>query len=137
MSSRSNLRPQAVIGTGSSPSVSGSMAASITSNPTVLQSLTVGLYTYSWSGTSPVGAISVQISNDYSLNPNGTVNNTGTWVTIYFTLNGTTVTNSAPLTGNTGEGAIEWTTGAYAIRTVYTRTSGTGTIQAIVNGKVS
>lgn len=138
MSSRSNLRPQAVIGTGSSPVVSGDMsAATITSNPTVLQSLTVGSYTYSWVGTAPVGTVAVQISNDYSLNPNGTVNNAGTWTTIFFTLNGSSVVSSAPVSGGTGNGIIEWTTGAYAIRTVYTKTSGTGTLQAIVNGKVS
>lgn len=137
MSTRSNIRPQAVVGTGSSPAVSGDMSASITSNPTVLNSLTLGSYSYSWSGTAPVGAISVEISNDYSLNPDGTVKNAGTWTAVFVVLNGTTTTNSIPLTGNTGEGMVEWSTGAYAIRSKYTRTSGTGTLQVIVNGKVS
>lgn len=137
MSTRPNLRPQAVIGTGSTPAVSGDMSASITSNPTILQSLTIGSYAYSWSGTSPIGGVSVQVSNDYALNPDGTVKNAGTWVAIYFTLNGSTVVNSAPLSGNTGEGVIEWSTGCYAIRTLYTRVSGTGTFHSVVNGKVS
>lgn len=136
MSTRSNLRPQPVIGTGSSPAVSGSMAASITSNVTILQSLTLGAYSYSWSGTTPVGAISVEISNDYKADGNHVIN-AGTWVAIYFTLNGSAVVNSAPLTGNTGQGVIEWSTGAYAIRTIYTRTSGTGTLQSVINGKVA
>ncbi len=137
MSTRSNIRPQIVIGTGSNPAVSGSMAASITSNPTVLNSLTLGSYSYSWTGTVPVGAISVQVSNDYALNPDGTVKNDGTWVTVFVVLNGTTTTDTIPLSGASGEGLVEWSTGAYAIRTVYTRTSGTGTLQVIVNGKVS
>lgn len=138
MSTRSNIRPQPVIGTGSLPFVSGDMsAATITSNPTILQSLTVGSYAYSWAGTSPVGNISVQISNDYSLNPDGTVKNAGTWTTIFFTLNGSSIVNAAPISGNTGNGVIEWSTGTYAIRTLYTKTSGVGTLQVIVNGKVS
>lgn len=131
MSSRSSLRPQSVI-------LNGDMSlTSVTSAPTVLNSLTVGSYTYSWSGATPVGTVSVQVSNDYSLKPDGTANNAGTWTTIYFTLNGSTVVNSAPVSGNTGQGIIEWSTGAYAIRTIYTKTSGTGTIQAVVNGKVT
>lgn len=131
MSTRTNLRPQSVI-------TSGDMSAtSITSSVTVLQGLTVGAYTYSWSGTSPVGNIAVQISNDYSILPSGVVNNAGTWVTIYVTLNGAAVVNAIPVTGNTGEGAVEWSTGTYAIRTVYTKTSGIGTLQCVINGKVT
>ena len=139
MSTRSNLRPQPVIGTvnGVNSGVSGAMTGNITSVPTILQSLTNGTYTYNWSGTSPVGAISIQISNDYQLSQSGEVANAGTWTTIYFTLNGSSVVNSAPVTGNTGTGAIEWSSGAYAIRTLYTFTSGTGTLQAVISGKVA
>jgi hypothetical protein len=110
--------------------------ASLTSTPTILGGLTVGSYTYSWTGSSPVGAVSIQVSNDYALNANGTVANAGTWTTIFFNLLGSIV-NSAPVTGNTGTGVLEWTTGCYAIRTIYTKTSGTGTIQAVINGKVA
>lgn len=131
MSTRSNLRPQSVI-------TNGDMSlASITSAVTILQSLTVGSYSYSWAGSSPIGAVSIQISNDYSVYPSGLVDNQGTWTTIFFTLNGSTVVSSAPVSGGTGEGIIEWSTGAYAIRTIYTKTSGTGLIQAVINGKVS
>ncbi len=139
MSTRSNLRPQPVIGTvnGTSSGVVGDMSGSITSVPTILQSLTNGLYTYSWAGTAPVGAISIQISNDYSLAPTGKEANAGTWTTIFFTLNGSSVVSSAPVSGNTGTGAIEWSTGAYAIRTVYTFGSGVGTLQAVISGKVA
>lgn len=138
MSTRSNIRPQAVIGVGSTPLVSGAMTGNIISNPTILQSVTIGTYTYSWSGSSPVGTVSVQISNDYQVSSDGrTVTNAGTWDTVFFTLDGSSVVNSAPVTGSSGSGVIEWSTGAYAIRTIYTFTSGTGTLQAIVNGKVS
>lgn len=131
MSTRSNLRPQSVI-------TSGDMSlASLTSAPTILQSLTVGSYTYSWAGTAPVGNISVEISNDYALNTDGSVKIAGTWTAIYFTLNGNSVVNAAPVSGNSGTGVIEWSSGAYAIRTIYTKVSGTGTLQAIFNGKVS
>lgn len=117
--------------------INGDMSGNVISAPTILKQLTVGTYTYSWAGTAPVGAVSVQISNDYSLFANGTVNNPGTWITIYFTLNGATVVNAAPITGDSGEGAIEWSTGANAIRTIYTATSGVGALQAIFNGKVT
>lgn len=131
MSTRSNLRPQPVI-------LNGNMAVTLTSTPTILQSLTVGTYTYSWVGTSPVGLITAQISNDYELASDGrTVLNAGTWTAIYFVLNGSATVNSIPVSGNSGNGVVEWSTGAYAIRTIYTPTSGTGTLQAIVNGKVS
>jgi len=130
MSTRSSLRPEVVIN-------AASMAANITSSPTVLQSLTLGTYAYSWSGSSPVGSLAIQISDDYSLNPNGTVNNAGTWNTVYVTLNGSTITNSIPISGNSGNGIVEWSTGAYAIRTVYTAVSGTGTLSATIVAKVA
>jgi hypothetical protein len=131
VSTRSNIRPQSVI-------LNGDMSlASLTSAVTILQSLTLGSYTYSWSGATPVGTISVEVSNDYSVDATGAVKNAGTWTAVYFTLNGATVVNSAPVSGNTGNGIIEWSTGAYAIRTKYTKGSGTGTLQAVVNGKVA
>ncbi len=130
MSTRSNLRPQLVVTNGDMS------AASITSNPTILQSLTTGSYSFSWSGAAPIGTVSVEVSDDYSLNPDGTVKNSGNWITVPLLYNGSVV-QSVPVTGNTGAGFIDWSSGAYAIRTVYTKTSGTGTLQATFNGKVS
>lgn len=129
MSTRSNIRPQPVI-------ENGDMSGDLTSQITILQSVTVGSYSYSWVGTSPVGTIALQGSNDYALNQDGTVKNAGTWTDFTLDLNGTQV-SSIPLTGDSGNGVIEWTTGVYALRTFYDRTSGTGTLQCIVNGKVS
>ena len=93
-------------------------------------------YSYSWSGTSPVGAISVQVSNDYSIDAQGRVSNSGTWNTVFFMDTNGNIVTSFSVTGNTGSGLLDIETSAYAIRTLYTRTSGTGTLQATVNGKV-
>lgn len=130
MSSRTNLRPEPVMN-------ASSMAADITSTPTILQSLTGVGYAVSWTGSTPIGTLSVQASNDYSLYPNGTVNNSGTWTTIYLNVNGTPSTTIA-VSGNTGNGFIDIDkTMAYAIRLIYTRSSGTGSMTAVVNCKVS
>lgn len=141
MSSRPNIQQHPAIGsvTGQDSGVSGDMSASITSIVSVLPQVTVGSYSYSWTGTSPVGTIAVEVSNDYRPGGiNGVAANAGTWTALYFNVNGSsTPTNSMSVSGNSGTGFLEWNTGAYAIRTKYTRTSGTGTLTAIINGKVA
>jgi len=93
-------------------------------------------YSYSWVGSTPVGTITVQVSNDYSLNPVGAVLNAGTWNNLIFNVGGTP-TSSIAVSGNTGNGFLDIQLGGYAIRTVYTKGSGTGTLQATIAGKVS
>lgn len=130
MSTRTILRPKLVI-------TNGDMSGSLTSLPTVLQSLTSGSYALSWTGTSPVGTVSFQVSDDYSLDPNGQVDNPGTWNTAPLSVSGTTVT-AVPVTGNTGTGYIDILgTGAYAARLIYTAGSGSGTLNVTIVGKVS
>ena len=130
MSSRPFLKPFAVV-------TNGDMSGSITSAVTIVQQLSMISYGYSWSGTSPVGTISIQASNDYSVDAGGTVKNAGTWNTLTVESGGSAV-SSVALTGNTGNGLIDVVqTAGYALRTVYTRTSGTGTLQVIVNAKVA
>ncbi len=130
MSSRTNLRPQVVI-------EDGDMSDDIISDPTILQSITKVSYELDWTGTSPIGTASVQVSNSYSLDPSGQVLNSGSWTTLTLSLNGAPV-SSIPITGNTGTAFIDITvTAGYASRLVYTATSGVGTLNAIVNGKVS
>lgn len=131
MSYRPQIAPFSVI-------TSGDMSqTSLTSSVSIIQKISIVSYAYSWSGTSPVGTITVQVSNDYSLEPNGKVNNTGTWTGVYFYVAGS-LAASISVSGNTGTAflSIEGL-GAYAIRTVYTKVSGTGTLQAVVAGKVS
>lgn len=124
MSSRTQLNPYPVI-------TNGSMATSLTSSVTIIQKLSLVSYGISWSASTPVGVIGVQVSNDYSLNPDGTVHNAGTW-------NDLPLSSTPSVSGNTGVGFIDIDAQAgYALRLVYTRTSGTGTMQATVAGKVS
>lgn len=127
---RTTLRPNPVI-------LNGSMAAAtITSSATILQSLTMLNYAVKWTGTAPVGTLKVQASDDYSLNQDGTINNAGTWNDIPLDVSGALVT-SIPITGNADNGMIDIVgLAAYAVRLLYTKTSGTGTFNAIVSGKV-
>lgn len=130
MSTRTTLRPQLVI-------TSGDMSASLTSKPTILQSLTGVSYQVVWSGGStPVGTLSVQASNNYALNPDGTALNAGTWTTLTLSVNGTPSTTIA-VSGNSGSALIDpINTDAYAIRLIYTAASGGGTLNVTFNGKV-
>lgn len=124
MSSRPILSPFAVI-------TNGNMAASITSKVTVMQNLSMISYSVTWAGTTPVGTISVQASNDYTQNADGTVANAGTWNTL-------TLSAVPAVSGNTGNGMIDIDAIAgFAIRLVYNAVSGTGLMQATVVGKVS
>lgn len=132
MSDRPLIKPFASI-------TNGDMSqATITSKVTIINQLSMMSYGYSWSGTSPIGTLIVQVSNDYSLNADGqTIKNAGTWNTLTLEYNGSAVT-SVPVSGNTGNGLVDiFQTGAYAIRTVYTKVSGTGSLQATLNAKVA
>jgi len=115
----------------------GDMSKDITSKVTIIQKISMMSYSYKWAATSPDGTISIQVSNDYSLNPDGTVKNSGTWETI--TVNqGGTPTTTLTVSGNSGTGFVDIDQlGAYAIRTIYTYSSGTGTLQAWFVGKVA
>jgi hypothetical protein len=113
------------------------MSADITSQVIVLQSLSGASYSLSWSGSSPVGDVIVEGSNDYSIDAQGNVSNAGTWIPLELNYGGQAVT-AIPLSGNTGKGLIDITkTMIYAIRVFYDRTSGTGTLNVVFNGKVA
>lgn len=130
MSTRTSLRPNPVI-------VDGDMSDDITSDPTVLNGLTRVSYDFSWTGSTPVGTMAAQVSNSYTIEPDGSPGAPGDWTTIPIMLSDGSVALSAPVTGNSGTGFFDIQTGAYAVRCVFTSTSGTGTLQAIVAGKVS
>lgn len=129
MSTRTSLRPASVITNGNMAS------ASITSAVTILQSLNKVSYMVNWSGATPIGTLALQFSDDYSINPDGTVNNAGNWVTVWTSVNGVPASSIA-ISGNTGNAGFDAETGFYASRIVYTKTSGTGTLNATVAGKV-
>ena len=131
MSSRTTLRPNSVI-------LNGDMSGNLTSQVTILQGITIVSYTYAWAGVLPVGNITVEVCNDYAVGPNGqTVASPGTWIQIPFEVNGSVVT-SVPVSGNNGGGFLRlFAPGSYSIRTLYTATSGTGSLTATINGQVS
>lgn len=130
MSTRTTLRPYAVM-------TDGDMSGSLESAPTVLQGLTTFSYSMTWSGSSPVGTVSVEVSNDYSIDASGNTLNAGSWNTLTLAYNGS-ATTTIPVSGNTGKGFIEiQKTAAYAIRLIYTADTGTGLLNVIATGKVS
>lgn len=135
---RPNFQPYTVIpNKNGSPASSGDMSSSIISAPTIISSLTQISYAVTWTGTSPVGTLSVEVSNDFSVNNDGSTRNAGTWNPVVLSYSGTNTTAIA-ISGNTGNGVIDIaSTGLYAIRLHYTAGSGTGTMNAIINGKVA
>jgi len=114
----------------------GSMSGNLTSVVTIIQNLSMLSYGVSWSGTSPVGTLSVQVSNDYTQNQEGSVSNPGTWTTLVLNVSGVP-SSTVPVSGSPGTAFIDVTqTSAYAMRLVYTAASGSGTLQATGDCKV-
>jgi hypothetical protein len=120
-----------------SPANGNSMAGNIISSPTIVQDMYAMSYGVVWSGTAPVGSVSVEGSNDFSLNPEGQIQNAGNWNIMTLNYNGSAVT-SVPISGNSGTGLIDIVaTGIYAVRLIYTATSGTGSLIVTLNAKES
>jgi hypothetical protein len=123
VSSRPIIPPHKVIN-------AGSLAGNVISDVTIIQNSSDISYDISWTGSSPVGVMSVEVSNTYSQNGDGSVRNAGTWRTL--------TGMSAAVSGNTGDGGFDIVgTAFFAIRLHYVRTSGTGTINATITAKVS
>lgn len=113
-----------------------SMGASINGAVTIIEKATIISYQFIYTGT-PNGTLSIQVSNDYSLNPDGSVANTGTWSTISVQ-NATSALVASVSIAAAGNTFVQvQACGAYAIRPVFTRSSGTGSLTAIVTGKVA
>jgi hypothetical protein len=123
MASRPLIRPFPVI-------TNASMTTQVISKVTVIDNLSMLSYDISWTG-APVGTFTVQVSNTYTQNADGTVANPGNWTSLILS-----VVPMASGTPNSGFIDID-ATGAYAVRLVYNPTSGTGTLNATLNAKVS
>lgn len=124
MSSRPLLRPQKVI-------INGDMSSDVTSLVTNINMISCIGYTISWTGT-PTGTFSVEVSQDY-VAPVGVQDeplNAGTWVAVNLSV--PVVASGTP---DTAFIDVDITGAAY-VRLKYTRTSGTGTLNATIAGKV-
>lgn len=103
-------------------------AASITSNVIDIRYLDDIAIQAVWTGTSPVGTITVQGSLDYSAPPMA-IANAGIWTTVV-------LSPTAAVSGNTGNILINMDQLSFPyIRIVYTKTSGTGTLSTYICGK--
>lgn len=123
MASRPILSPHIVIN-------GQSMASSVTSEVTIIQNISGIGYDISWTGT-PVGTFDVQVSNSYEQDAAGNLKVTGNWTSI-------PLDPTPAAAGSAGNGFINLIamTG-FAVRLVYNRTSGSGTLNAEICGKVS
>jgi hypothetical protein len=110
-----------------------SMAADVTSPATIIQRLPGISYDISWIGT-PTGTFTVEVSNTYSQDAEGNPANPGNWSI----LPPSAFIGIIPApAGASGNGFIDVVgTEAYAIRLVYHRTGGTGSLTVVVAAKV-
>ncbi len=106
---------------------SGDMSqATVTSTVTNIERLdNIGVQ-LNWTG-SPVGTFAVQVSIDYEQDDQGNVLDAGNWVTI---VTASTAAGS-PIMVNLTALSAPW------IRTVYTRSSASGTLNAFISGKAA
>lgn len=101
--------------TASGADLSQSSVTSNTTNVTYGDNIGIAV---NWTGTSPVGTLDIQVSND------GT-----TWLSLDFGA-------AIAISGNTGNHLLNIKQLPYAqIRAVYTKTSGTGTLFASLTSK--
>lgn len=102
--------------------------ATVTSKATNILYLSTIAYQWNFSGT-PTGAFSVQVSLDYAQDSQGNISNAGNWNTL-------TLTGSPAAAGSAGSQAANIPTLGFPwIRTVYTKSSGTGTLNVYISGK--
>ncbi len=107
----------------------GDMSADVVSKVSFIQQISYISYDISWTGT-PTGDFTVEVSNSYKTDGSGNVINPGNWTAL-------TLSAATSAVGAAGTGFIDIDgVAAYAIRLRYTRTSGTGVLNAVMVGKV-
>lgn len=111
----------------------GDMSGDIAGPATIINQLPGISYDIAWTG-DPEGTFQVQVSNTFSQNPDGSVQNPGTW----HTLPPSAFVGSYPEpAGSSGSGFIDVIgTEAYAIRLYYTSTDGAGSLTVYPAAKV-
>ena len=84
---------------------------------------------------SPSGTFAVQGSLNYAQDPQGNITNAGTWVNLYFSVNGAASSPTVPVPADPSPIIFDlYGTGVSYIRLQYLG-SGTGTFTAVVSGK--
>lgn len=111
------------------------MTGNLTSSVTAIEFLDNIGYQFNFTG-SPVGTFSIQVSMDYDQDNNGNVITAGSWVSIPVTLSGTSYTLiptslGSPIYIDLNQLSAPW------IRAIYTFTSGSGTLNAFICGKMT
>jgi hypothetical protein len=95
-------------------------------------------YQFDWT-SAPVGNFQVQVSSNHAQDAQGNVTVTGTWVPVVFNYwNGTTLLTATSIPTSVGTPIYLDCTQLSApwIRCIYTNTSGTGTLTAVISGKM-
>lgn len=105
--------------------VSGDMSGNITSSTTDVINLDKASIYISWSGSSPVGTLTVEATNSDPVDSNSV------WRELDFG-------SAISVSGNTGDHDLIFTELPFrAIRLVYTFSSGTGTLDATISAKTT
>lgn len=113
--------------------LNASTATDQTSKVSIIQNLPGISYELSWTGTTN-GSFSFQVSNTYRQGPSGAALNAGTWTTLDSSVFSGTI--PAP-SGSPGSGFVDIIgTQAYAIRVLFSRSSGTGNLTITACAKV-
>jgi hypothetical protein len=104
------------------------MGTSITSDPVEIKNQdNIGIQLH-WTG-APVGAFDIEISSNYREDMEGNVQNAGNWVTL-------PLSPAITASGSADDAYIDLNQmSAMYMRIVYTRTSGTGSLDAYVVAK--
>lgn len=106
----------------------GSMASSIISTVVEIKNQdNIGVQ-IQWTGV-PVGTFSVQVSMNFFEDINGNIVNPGTWISL-------PLSPAIAAAGSADSAYVDLNQlSAPYVRVVYTRTSGTGTLNVMINGK--
>jgi len=137
MSDRPLIAPnknKPIIGpSGSGAIVSGDMSSNINGPVSIIQRLPGISYDIVWTGT-PTGTFTVQVSNSYFTDPEGNVIGTPNWTN----LPTASFTGTYPVpSGSSGAGFLDVVgTEAYAVRLIYTSSSGSGSLTVYAAAKV-
>ena len=110
---------------------SGDMSGNLTSTVTAIEFMDNIGYQLNFTG-SPVGNFQVQVSMDYDQDNNGNVINDGNWVAVTLSSGSVNAATSlgSPIFIDLNQLSAPW------IRVVYNHTSGSGTLNAFICGKM-